>query len=106
MEGLEISPLNAPTLNKMKMKKRKLQSSKWVNQETRKHTMGKRKLFTPWKTLNIQMEVKLKKLKFYFMGLDTRASNSVSDIEGEVDLRVELVSTLEELEKCRKKKRQ
>ena len=94
MEGLDILPLNSPTLNKMRMKKRKLRSSKWVNQGTRKKTMGKRKLFTPWKIVKIQMEVKLKKLKFYFMGLDTRASNSVSDIEGEVDLRVELVSTL------------
>ena len=31
------------------------------------------------------------------MGLDTQASNSDSDVEGEVDLRVELVSALEEL---------
>ena len=29
-----------------------------------------------------------------FMGLDTQASNSDSDIEGEVDLRDELVSAL------------
>ena len=34
-----------------------------------------------------------------FMGLDTQASNSDSDLEGEVDLRDELVSALEELEK-------
>ena len=40
------------------------------------------------------------------MGIDTQASNSDSDVEGEVDLRVELVITLEELEKCRKKNRQ
>ena len=40
-----------------------------------------------------------------FMGLDTQASNSDSDMEGEVDLRVELVSALEELEKCRKNNR-
>ena len=39
-------------------------------------------------------------------GLDTQASNSDSDVEGEVDLRAELVSTLEELEKCRKKNKQ
>ena len=38
-----------------------------------------------------------------FMGLDTQTSNSDSDVEREVDLRVELVSSLEELEKCRKK---
>ena len=41
-----------------------------------------------------------------FLGLDTQALNSVSDIKGEVDLRDELVSALEELEKCRKKNRQ
>ena len=41
-----------------------------------------------------------------FMGLNTQASNNDSDVEGEVDLRVELVSTLEELEKCRKKNKQ
>ena len=41
-----------------------------------------------------------------FMGLDTQASNSDSDMEGEVDLRAKLVSALEELEKCRKKNRQ
>ena len=44
--------------------------------------------------------------KVLFMGLDTHASNSVSDVEGEVDLRAELVSALEELKKCRKKNRQ
>ena len=43
--------------------------------------------------------------KVLFMGLDTQASNSDAVIEGEVDLRYELVSALEELEKCRKKKR-
>ena len=37
-----------------------------------------------------------------FMVLDTQASNSDSDVEGEAKLRVELVSALEELEKCRK----
>ena len=38
-----------------------------------------------------------------FMGLDTQASISDLDVEGEVDLRVELVSALEELDKCSKK---
>ena len=43
--------------------------------------------------------------KVLFMGLDTQASNSDSNMEGEVDLRVELVSALEEIEKCRKNNR-
>ena len=41
-----------------------------------------------------------------FTGLDTQASNSDSDVEGEVDLRDELVSALEELEKCRRRKKE
>ena len=41
--------------------------------------------------------------KILFMGLDTQASNSDSNVEGEVDLIAELVRTLEELEKCRKR---
>ena len=40
------------------------------------------------------------------MGVDTQASNSDIDVEGEVYLRVELVSSLEELEKYRKKIKQ
>ena len=39
------------------------------------------------------------------MGLDTQSSNSDSDVEGEVDLRAELVSALEELVKCRRRKK-
>ena len=42
--------------------------------------------------------------KIIFMVLHTQASNSDSDVEREVYLRDVLVSTLEELEKCRKKK--
>ena len=58
--------LNVPTLNKMRMKIRKLRRSERVNQETRKNPMGKRKLFTPCKTVKIHMEVKLKKLIFFY----------------------------------------
>ena len=44
--------------------------------------------------------------EFLFMGLYIQASNNDSDVEGEVDLRAELVSAIEELEKCRKNNRQ
>ena len=37
------------------------------------------------------------------MRVDTEAQNGESDEEGEVDLKVELISALEELEKCRRK---
>ena len=50
-------------------------------------------------------ESEVEETEVLFMGLDTQASNSDSDVEGEVDLRAELVSALEELEKCRKKNR-
>ena len=48
-------------------------------------------------------ESEVEEIKVLFMGLDTQASNSDSDVEGEVDIRVKIVSTLEELEKLRKK---
>ena len=51
-------------------------------------------------------ESEVEETEVLFMGLDIQASNSDSDIEGEVDLRDELVSALEELEKSRKKNRQ
>ena len=37
------------------------------------------------------------------MGVDTQAQNGESDEEGEVDLKSELISALEELEKIRRK---
>ena len=37
------------------------------------------------------------------MGVDTQAQNGESDEEGEVDLKDELISALEELEKCKRK---
>ena len=46
-----------------------------------------------------------KETEILFMGVDSQASNSDSNVEGEVDLRVELVSALEEPKKCRKKKK-
>ena len=46
-----------------------------------------------------------KETEVLFMGLYTQAITRDSDMEGEVDLRDELVSSLEELEKCRKKNR-
>ena len=37
------------------------------------------------------------------MGIETQAQDGESDEEGEVDLKAELISALEELEKCRRK---
>ena len=39
------------------------------------------------------------------MGIETQTSNDVSDVEGEVDLEAELISALEEIEKCRRMKK-
>ena len=35
------------------------------------------------------------------MGIETQNSDYESNVEGEVDLEVELISSLEEIEKCR-----
>ena len=40
------------------------------------------------------------------MRVDTQAQNGESDEEGIVDLKVEPISSLEELEKCKKKNKQ
>ena len=45
-------------------------------------------------------------IEILFMGLDTQGSNSDSYVEGEEELRAELVSALEEIEKCRKNNKQ
>ena len=86
VEGLDILPLNAPTLNKMKMKKRKLRSSKCVNHDTRKNTMEKKIAYTMEDSEDSNGSEN-EELEVLFMGLDTQASNSDSDAEGELDLR-------------------
>ena len=40
------------------------------------------------------------------MGIETEDQDGESDEEGDVDLKSELISALEELEKCRKKNKQ
>ena len=47
MEGLDIFPLNAPTLNKMRMNIRKIPILERVKQETRKTPMRNIKLCIP-----------------------------------------------------------
>ena len=44
--------------------------------------------------------------KILFVGIDTQAQNGKSYEEGIVDLKYELISSLEELEKCRRNNRQ
>ena len=39
------------------------------------------------------------------MGIETEDQDGESDEEGDVDLKSELISALEELEKCRRKKK-
>ena len=39
-----------------------------------------------------------------FMGIETQTSHDESCLQGEVDLEVELISSLEDIEKCRRNK--
>ena len=80
-----------------------LQSLKRVKHETRKSPMRKNKFVYTMEDSEDADTSEDEETEILFMGLDTQASNSDSDVEGEVELRVELVSTLEELDKCRKK---
>ena len=72
----------------------------------KKKSYGKKKIVYSLEDSEDSDESEDEENEVLFMGLDTQASNSDSDVEGEVDLRDELLSTLEELEKCRKKNRQ
>ena len=38
-----------------------------------------------------------------FMGIENQTSDDESDVEGEVDVEAELISALEEIEKCRRR---
>ena len=72
----------------------------------KKKSYGKKKIVCSLEDSEDSDESEDEENEVLFMGLDTQASNSDSDMEGEVDLRAEIVSALEELEKCRKKNRQ
>ena len=66
-------------------------------------TRNKKKSYEKKKIVYSMEDSEDEETEILFMGVDTQASNSDSNVEGEVDLRVELVSALEEREKCRKK---
>ena len=68
--------------------------------------MGTRKIIYTMEDIEYSDESEAEGTEVLFISLDTQNSNSDSDIEGEVDLRDELVSALEELEKSRKKNKQ
>ena len=44
--------------------------------------------------------------KILFMGIETQAPEDESNVEGEVDLKAELISALEKLRKSKKKNKQ
>ena len=64
---------------------------------------NKRKYYEKKKIIYTMEYSEDEETKILFMGVDTQAQNGESDEEGEVDLKDELISALEELEKCRRK---
>ena len=38
-----------------------------------------------------------------FLGIETQTSDDESNVEGEVDLQAELISSLQDIEKCRRR---
>ena len=71
----------------------------------KKKPYGKKKIVYTMEDSEDSHGSEVEETEVLFMGLDSQASNSDLDVEGEVDLRAELVGTLEELDKCRKKNR-
>ena len=106
VEESDILLQNVLTLNKMIMMRENLQSSKMVKWWNKKKSYKKKKIVYTMEESEDSDGSEVEETKVLFMGLDTQASNSDSNMEGGVDLRDEIVSTLEELEKCRKNNRQ
>ena len=69
----------------------------------KKKPYGKKKIVYTMEDSEDSDWSEVEEIEVLFMGLDTHASNSDSNVEGEVDLRVELVSALEEFQKYGKK---
>ena len=72
----------------------------------KKKDHGKKKIVYTMEDSEDSDGSEVEEIEVLFMGLDTQASNSDLDMEGEVDLRDEIVSTLEEIDKYRKNNRQ
>ena len=81
MEGLDILPLNAPTLNKMRMKKNKLRKLKMVKPGNKKKPYGKQKIIYTMEDSEDSYGSEVEETEVLFMGLDTQYSNSDSDVE-------------------------
>ena len=71
---------------------------------SKKKPYGNKKIIYTVEDTEYSYQSKAKETEVLFMGLDTQSSRSDSYVEGEVDLRAELISALEELEKFRKNK--
>ena len=106
MKELDTLIQNVLTLNKMIVMRKKPQgSSKRVKLETKRITMRKTNIYTMEDSEEEDTSGD-EKTQILFMGVDTQAHNGESDEEGEVDLKSELISAIEELEKCRRKNKQ
>ena len=92
-------------LNKLRNEEKETSKFKKGKTGNKKKPSGKKKIVYTMEDNEYLDGSEVEETEVLFMGLDTQASNSDLEVEGEVDLRDELVSALEELEKCRKKNR-
>ena len=79
---MDILPLNVPTLNKMRMKQMKLRSSKREKPGNTKTPYGRKKIIYTMEDNEDLDGSEVQETKVLFMGQDTQASNSDSDVEG------------------------
>ena len=106
MEGLDIFSSKCTYTKQDENEEKETSKFKMGKPGNKKKPYGKKKIVYTMEDNEDLDGSEVEETKVLFMGLDTQASNSDSDIEEEVDLRAELVSTLKELEKCRKKNKQ
>ena len=73
MEGLDILPLNAPTLNKMRMKKKKTSKFKMGKPGNKKKPYEKKKIVYTMEDSEDSDGSEFEEYEALFMGLDTQA---------------------------------
>ena len=104
MEELDIFPQSVLTQNKKIMMTKNLAVIKMIKKSKtiykNKFNKKKKKFYS---MEDSEDEEKSENEEIIFMGIGTQTSYDESHVEGEVDLQVEIISSLEEIEKCRRR---
>ena len=101
MEGLENFACKCTYTKQDENEEKETSKFKKGKPKNKKKHYGKKKIVYTMDYNEYSDGSEVEETKVLFMGLDTQASNSDSNVEWEIDIRAELVSALEEIQKCR-----